>query len=108
MIGAHSFGRPNVEMDIPSADTFCHHFRACLSRTVHPSGKFLYGSNRGHESIAVFAIAPNGTLTLIENIARQGKIPQNFGIDPAGSFLLAANQDSSQPAKLSMCLRPYV
>lgn len=62
---------------------------------VHPSGKFLYGSNRGHDTIAVFSIAPNGTLTLIENAATQGKIPRNFGIDPTGSFLLAANQDSN-------------
>ncbi len=61
---------------------------------VHPSGKFLYGSNRGHDSIAVFSIAPNGALTLLENVATQGKIPRNFGIDPTGSFLLAANQDS--------------
>lgn len=62
---------------------------------VHPSGKFLYGSNRGHDTIAVFSIAPKGMLTLIENVATQGKIPRNFGIDPTGSFLLAANQDSN-------------
>ncbi|HUQ92169.1 MAG TPA: beta-propeller fold lactonase family protein, partial [Bryobacteraceae bacterium] len=62
---------------------------------VHPSGKFLYGSNRGHDSIAVFSIAGDGKLTLIENVSTQGKIPRNFGIDPSGSFLLAANQDSN-------------
>lgn len=62
---------------------------------VHPSGKFLYGSNRVHDSIAVFSIASNGTLTLLENVPTQGKIPRNFGIDPTGSFLLAANQDSN-------------
>jgi 6-phosphogluconolactonase len=62
---------------------------------VHPSGKFLYGSNRVHDSIAVFSIAANGSLTLLENVPTQGKIPRNFGIDPTGSFLLAANQDSN-------------
>jgi len=62
---------------------------------VHPTGKFLYGSNRGHDSIAVFAIdAEKGTLTPIEYVATQGKTPRNFGIDPTGSFLLVANQDS--------------
>lgn len=62
---------------------------------VHPSGKFLYGSNRGHDSIAVFEIdAAKGTLTLVECVSTQGKTPRNFGIDPTGSYLLAANQDS--------------
>jgi 6-phosphogluconolactonase len=62
---------------------------------VHPSGKFLYGSNRGHNSIAVFAIdQETGKLTLVENQPTQGRMPRNFGIDPAGTYLLAANQDS--------------
>ena len=62
---------------------------------THPSGKFLYGSNRGHDSIAVFAIdKKSGKLTLIEHEPTQGKIPRNFNIDPTGKFLLAANQDS--------------
>jgi 6-phosphogluconolactonase len=62
---------------------------------VHPSGKFLYGSNRGHDSIAIFSIDDkSGELT---PAGRQGsgiKTPRNFGIDPTGKFLLAANQDS--------------
>ena len=62
---------------------------------VHPSGKFLYGSNRGHDSIAVFAIdEKTGKLTSVQNESTQGKVPRNFGIDPSGKFLLAANQDS--------------
>jgi 6-phosphogluconolactonase len=62
---------------------------------VHPSGKFLYGSNRGHDSIAVFAIDPaNGTLKLVENTSTQGKTPRNFGIDPTGAYLIAANERS--------------
>ena len=62
---------------------------------VHPSGKFLYGSNRGHDSIAVFAIDDKkGTLTPVEHVPTEGKTPRSFAIDPAGSYLLVANQDS--------------
>jgi 6-phosphogluconolactonase len=62
---------------------------------VHPSGKFLYGSNRGHDSIAAFAIdQKTGQLTPVEHESTQGKTPRNFGIDPTGTYLLAANQSS--------------
>jgi 6-phosphogluconolactonase len=62
---------------------------------VHPSGKFLYGSNRGHDSLAVFAINPeNGRLTLVEYEPTGGKTPRNFAIDPTGAYLLAENQSS--------------
>ena len=62
---------------------------------VHPSGKFLYGSNRGHDTIVVFKIdEKSGQLTHVENQSTQGKTPRNFGIDPTGAYLLAANQDS--------------
>lgn len=62
---------------------------------IHPTGKFLYGSNRGHDSIAVFAIdAATGKLTFVEHASTQGKTPRNFAIDPTGKFLLAANQAS--------------
>jgi 6-phosphogluconolactonase len=63
---------------------------------VHPSGKFLYGSNRGHNSIAIFAIdAKTGKLSFIAHQADQIKTPRNFGIDPTGTFLVVANQDSA-------------
>lgn len=62
---------------------------------VHPSGKFLYGSNRGHDSIAIFAIAPDtGLLTAVGHQSTQGQTPRNFNFDPTGAFLLAANQGS--------------
>jgi 6-phosphogluconolactonase len=63
---------------------------------VHPSGRFLYVSNRGRDSLAVFSIDPRkGTLTPMADIATQGKTPRNFAIDPSGKFLLAANQESN-------------
>jgi len=62
---------------------------------VHPSGKFVYGSNRGHNSIAVFQVdAKKGTLTPVEQTSTQGEVPRNFGIDPTGAYLIAANQNS--------------
>jgi 6-phosphogluconolactonase len=63
---------------------------------LSPSGKFLYGSNRGHDSIVVFAVdEKTGTLSLVEHESTQGETPRNFGIDPTGRFLLAANQNSN-------------
>jgi len=63
---------------------------------VHPSGRFLYGSNRGHDSIAVFAIdAGKGTLTFVEDVPTLGKEPRHFALDPSGAYLFAANQNSN-------------
>jgi 6-phosphogluconolactonase len=63
---------------------------------VHPNGKFVYASNRGHDSIAVFAVDPNkGTLTRVDDVPTQGKIPRSFEIDPTGKFLFAENQESN-------------
>lgn len=64
--------------------------------TVHPSGKFLYVSNRGDaNSIARFRIDPaDGRLAFLGTTPTGGKTPRSFGIDPTGTFLIAANQDS--------------
>ncbi len=61
---------------------------------AHPTGRFIYGSNRGHDTIAVFKVGKDGRLTLVENVSTQGKTPRNFAIDPTGTFLLAENQSS--------------
>jgi 6-phosphogluconolactonase len=62
---------------------------------VHPSGKFLYGSNRGHDSICVFTIdQKSGRLTFVEATPTQGSTPRGFGIDPSGAYLVAGNQRS--------------
>ena len=62
---------------------------------VHPNGKFVYGSNRGDDSIVVFAVGPNhGDLTFVERVPTGGKAPRNFAIDPGGKRLFVANQES--------------
>jgi 6-phosphogluconolactonase len=62
---------------------------------VHPSGGFLYGSNRGDNTIAVFSIdAASGRLAPIEHQSTQGSTPRGFGIDPSGAYLLVGNQRS--------------
>jgi len=62
---------------------------------VHPSGRFLYGSNRGHDSLAIFAIDPDtGKLRCVGHESTRGETPRNFAIDPTGRYLLAANQDT--------------
>jgi 6-phosphogluconolactonase len=60
---------------------------------VHPSGHFVYGSNRGHDSIAVFSVdARDGRLTALGHTPTGGKAPRSFAIDPTGRWVLAANQ----------------
>ena len=61
---------------------------------VHPNGKFLYGSNRGHQSIAMFTIDGAGRLTAEGQVPSGGEWPRNFNIDPSGQFLMAANERS--------------
>ncbi len=71
----------------------------CADLHVHPSGKFLYGSNRGHDSIVIYAIdGATGKLTLIGHEPVQGKWPRNFGIDPTGQFMLVGNERSDNVA----------
>jgi 6-phosphogluconolactonase len=69
---------------------------------VHPSGRFVYGSNRGHDSIAVFSVGPEGALTLVEHVLTRGQTPRNFAIDPTGRWLIAANQRSNTLAVFSI------
>ena len=62
---------------------------------VHPSGKFVYVSNRAHNSLAMFAIdEQTGKLTPLGHESTRGEVPRNFNLDPSGRWLLAANQDS--------------
>jgi len=69
--------------------------KSCADIHVSSDGKFLYGSNRGHNSIVVYQINPQtGMLTLVQHQSTLGKTPRNFAIDPSGQFLLVGNQDS--------------
>jgi 6-phosphogluconolactonase len=63
--------------------------------TVAPSGRFVYGSNRGHDSIAIFAVDDaTGVLSPVGWEPTQGRAPRFFALDPSGAFLYAANQNS--------------
>lgn len=63
---------------------------------LHPSGRFLYGSNRGHDSIALFSVdAASGRLTAAGHTPAGGRAPRHFALDPTGRWLLAAGQDSN-------------
>jgi 6-phosphogluconolactonase len=67
----------------------------CAEIVLHPGGKFLYGSNRGHDSIAVYVVdQKTGKLTFVEHTSTQGRTPRHFAIDPTGQWLLAENQGS--------------
>ena len=92
-------GKTGALNEIQTVSTLPRDFAANNSTAeirVHPNGKFVYCSNRGHDSIAVFAIdEKSGKLTLVEHEPSGGKTPRNFCIDPSGSFLLAANQNTN-------------
>jgi 6-phosphogluconolactonase len=78
----------------------------CADVHVSPSGKFLYGSNRGHDSIVVFEIDPHmGKVKLVEHVSTEGKWPRNFTIDPSGRFLLVANQRTDNVVTFSIDAR---
>jgi len=85
--------------EIQSIKTLPNNFdgsSTCAEIRVHPSGKFLYGSNRGHDSIAVYRVNPaDGKLTFVEHETAGIKTPRNFNIDPSGTFCLVANQSGN-------------
>ena len=75
----------------------------CADLHLTPSGKFLYGSNRGHDSLAIYGVdAGAGLLSPLGWVKSGGKTPRNFGIDPSGRFLVAANQDSGNLAVFAL------
>ncbi len=75
----------------------------CADIHISPDGKFLYGSNRGHDSIAIFAIARTGGLLSLVGHQGEGIVwPRNFAIDPAGRFLYVANQNSDSIVAFEM------
>ncbi|QEU46054.1 lactonase family protein [Schleiferilactobacillus harbinensis] len=70
-------------------------FNGSAAIRVSQDGRFLYASNRGHNSIAVFSISPDGRkISLIQRISTEGRIPRDFNLDPTDRYVLAVNQDS--------------
>ena len=67
----------------------------CADIHLSPDGKFLYGSNRGDNSIVIYQIEKNGTLSFTDCQPCGGEIPRNFTLTPDGRFVLVANQDSN-------------
>lgn len=71
----------------------------CADVHYHPNGKFLYGSNRGHNSIVIYGIEPqSGDLQVLGHASTHGEVPRNFMVTPDGKWLLAGNQNSSTVA----------
>jgi 6-phosphogluconolactonase len=68
---------------------------------IHPSGRFVYGGNRGHDTLAAFSIKPpTGRVALIDRFPCGGKFPNSFRLDPAGGFVVVTNTNSNQLAAL--------
>ena len=71
----------------------------CADIHITPDGRFLYGSNRGHDSIIIYAVdAESGRLTYVDTCACGGRTPRSFTVDPAGEYILVCNQDSDNIA----------
>jgi 6-phosphogluconolactonase len=69
---------------------------------VHPSGKFLYASNRGHHSIAIFAIEDGGRLRPLTHVPCGGRTPRGFSVDASGRWMIVAHQDTHTIAVFSI------
>lgn len=99
-ITTYSYAAARGELhEVGTISTLPHDFKGtsyAAEIAIHPSGKFLYASNRGHDSIVVFSIDPaTGLPVLVEFVPTQGKQPRHFTLDPTGSWLLAGNQGSN-------------
>ncbi len=83
---------------VDSASTLPHYFTEtsyCADIHYHPNGRFVYGSNRGHNSIVVMAVSPEGRLTVKGHVPSGGTFPRSFVLTPDGRWMLVANQNSS-------------
>ena len=80
-------------------------FNSCSEIRVHPTGRFVYVANRGHDSITAFAVSgETGRLRFVERESIRGAMPRNFNLDPSGKWLVAAGKDSNSLASFSVDL----
>lgn len=96
-ITAFQYGKAGTLTEYQTISTLPDGYKGDTSTAeivVHPSGRFVYGSNRGHNSIALFRVGPDGRLTAAGHTPTGGQIPRNFAIDPEGKILIAGNQNS--------------
>ena len=82
---------PTLQEDEKSGETF----NSAAEILVHPTGNWVYSSNRGHDTVSVFQTTPNGTLNIIQKHPIRGAFPRNIKMNKAGTWLLAAGQDSA-------------
>lgn len=97
---AFSYDEENGALtEIQTVSTLPEDFKGkstCAEVQVSPSGRYVYGSNRGHDSIVIYRFDPRtGELSYVAHESSQGKTPRHFSIDPTARFLLVANQDSN-------------
>ncbi len=91
---------------VPKEQLAKEKFSSCSEVVVHPTGKFVYAANRGHDTVTAFAIdQASGQLQVIEREHIRGAEPRNFNLDPSGSWLLAAGQNSHTLACFQVNLR---
>ena len=84
-----------MEQTIDTVPEGCKTGNICADLHLTPDGKYLYGSNRGHDSLAAFSIdQETGRLTLLHIIPCGGKTPRNFCMEESGAFLVVGNQDT--------------
>ena len=89
-------GQLTIKQTLSTLPSNFHGESTCAAIRVHPSGNFVYGSNRGHDSIALFSVdKQGGELKAIGHQSTQGKTPRDFNIDPSGNWMLVANQDTN-------------
>ncbi len=99
-IAVHAFQPETAEMKelqvVPTLPPGTRGPSSCADLQFAPSGAWLYGSNRGHDSIVIYRVdGQTGMLDCVGHEPTQGRNPRSFGIDPAGRFLVVANQSSS-------------
>lgn len=88
-------GSFTLQQTIETVPENCKEGNTCADLHITPNGEYLFGSNRGYDSIAIYRVnQDDGRLTVVDYVPCGGKTPRNFAIDTTGKFLIVANQDS--------------